>query len=346
MKHYLAVTLLLLLDPGYANHAPRALQSNGGKSGKTVKSVKSTKSGKITKSGKDQHPSCDENADLVARYGTQLCPDEVAARFDRVDGAGIQTDGLPHFLQPTYSAPVSDAFATGGQVALTFEQAVSVCVTKCENDPGCDAVYVRETTVASVVPNTGKPDYQCLMVNSDLGPGAYLSYYPNGLPCSCTTQAATFIKKAGTALPAFEDVQCNVDSSTEAMQSAVGCAVGAVTDPEICGPLLTDDFMEFVRPGIMCVAQNGGGQAVEACFGCIVSSGDAIASDICPVDAVDTTPLFRNPQRCGSVCLGETCAALLETALLCNSGAAVTFGPDGYSGGLINGPDFQCPMVE
>merc|ERR1711966_506016 len=116
---------------------------------------------------------CDQDANLVARYGTQLCPAELAAKFERIDGSGIQTQGLPHFNRPAYSAPVSEEFTTGGH-----------------------AVSIVERTVDSVEPKTGKPEFRCLMVNTDLGPGAYVIAYPeeNPVPCSCSVQSSVFLK--------------------------------------------------------------------------------------------------------------------------------------------------------
>merc|ERR1711966_210439 len=149
---------------------------------------------------------------------------EMGAKFDRIDGSGIQTQGLPHFNRPAYSAPVSEEFTTGGQVALTFDQAA----------PGCDAVSIVERTVDSVEPKTGKPEFRCLMVNTDLGPGAYVIAYPeeNPVPCSCSVQSSVFLKLP-VKVPNFEEVQCNINRSTEAFFAGINCSLGAVADPAI-----------------------------------------------------------------------------------------------------------------
>ena len=281
----------------------------------------------------------------MARYGTQLCPAEVAAKFDRIDGSGIQTQGLPHFNRPAYSAPVSEEFTTGGQVALTFDQAASVCVTKCAKDPGCDAVSIVERTVDSVEPKTGKPEFRCLMVNTDLGPGAYVIAYPeeNPVPCSCSVQSSVFLKLP-VKVPNFEEVQCNINRSTEAFFAGINCSLGAVTDPAICGPVLTDDFNKFWRPGILCLAQNGGAAAVDACFRCVKSQNFENGTfDVCPADATDMTTILRS--KCADACPLDKCETLLESGTLCALGAPMVFEGGVNHGGEIAGPDFVCPPV-
>lgn len=346
MKYYVAA-LLLLLDPAACVNPFGDGKRRPPKGCKTSKNVK----------------QCDQDADLVARYGAQLCPAAVADNFERLDGFGITTNGLPHFLQPTYSAPLSDEFTTGGQVALTFEQAVSVCVTKCMNDPGCTAVNVLERTVNSVNPQTGKPEFQCLMVNAALGrgdlgrehdrAGAYIiDYGENGVPCTCSyVQSTTFHKfrsgKGAPYVPSFEAVQCNINSSSQGIEGGIGCMLGAVTDEAICGALLTDDWNTYMAPGITCVLTNGGVTAVQACLACL-NTKDDLASDYCPVSADDMSTVFRSPERCATECLGATCETALQTALLCATGAPMTFDPNDSRppGGYINGPDFACPPVE
>jgi len=342
MKHYVTA-LLLLLDPATcANPFRTAPRKPPSKACKTAKNNKGLE--------------CAQDADLVARYGPQLCPNQVAAEFDQLDMTSIRISagGINHFLQPTYSSPVSDFFATNGQVALTFEQTVSVCVTRCQNDPGCDAVEVKEKKADNPKYPTGKPDFECLMINTGLGPGAYLSPHDpkGGEPCPCMVQHTIFLKLP-SKVPYFEDVQCNIDGRGTALQAGVGCTVGQITDPVICGALLTDDWNQYVAPAIGCLAQNGGGDALEACMGCLnAQTPNNTSSDICPDSTADATTMFRDPQKCATACLGAMCEMLLQKMMLCVTGAPLQYEEGaGYGGGvinrnLINGPDFMCPSVE
>lgn len=326
---YSAFSLLLLLNPAACDNPFRT---------DTKKKYRPK-----SKGGKKGQPQCDQDAFLVARYGYQLCPNELDAKFERIDGSRIQSYGLPHFNKPTYSAPVSDVFDTIGLVALTFDQAISVCVTKCENDSGCDAVSVRERP-ANRYPS-GKLSYRCEMVNTDLGPGSYVQAVPQDYidNAQCTAQTSVFKKIGAAIVPSFEEVQCNITPSNEAMNAGIACTLGAITDPAICGALLTDDWNKYFAPGVLCVAQNGGAEAVNACFTCVAGQPPYSYPSICPVDAADTSTILRN--QCADECLADKCETPLLSTQLCQLGAPLMHTDGQNRAGEITGPDFVCPPV-
>ena len=138
-----------------------------------------------------------------------------------------------------------------------------------------------------------------------------------------------------------------MNRSSGALTAAIGCTLGAVADPAICGPLLTDDFNQYWGTAILCVVQNGGAEAVDACFSCLKTQ-EFGTLDVCPADATDMTTVLRS--QCADVCLLDKCETAIQAAALCSLGAPRVFetgmGEEGFHiGGEIAGPDFACPPV-
>lgn len=322
----------------------------------------SSKSGKSTKSSKNI--KCEQDEFLVALYGKQLCPSQVEDKFTKLENTFIETRGLQNFLQPHFSTPIIDTYSSFGQIDLTHEQAESICVTKCENDPLCGAVHVQtrmRPPGEECTPYTGKPRHSCIMINPDFGPGAYLKHLPEEVaePVS-GIETVTFFKKSSSPLPSFDLVQCNIDGTGTNVSVAIGCQLSGGQNPneETCEALLTDDWNAYMGPAIGCLfAIDYNGTALSGCLECVTAEATIVTEDICPTYAGDNTTIIQDPLRCGDVCFPESCEEQVATALLCVMGAPIIYDSslNAVFGGLgVNSPEspeghfeaFTCPSVE
>ena len=323
-----------------------AMDDGSGKSGKG-----SGKSGKGSgKSGKgSSNDKCDQDDFLVERYGKQLCSSQIENLFTKIEeSACIVTDGLQNFNAPDFSGPTVDTFQTYGRIALIREQAESVCVTMCENNPACAAVQVYSPVI---VEKGGKPIYFCTMVNPELGPGAYLEL--DSEDRKEDVNPVVFLKKsADVEIPPL--VPCDVDGAN--IGTSVYCQLNLVYGvtpptgldiPAICDPLLTDDYVAYIAPAITCLAEN---DAIAGCLECLLGEGGAFAKDICPIGDDDEDTFIRG--ACKAQCidalpLQTSCEGEIQTALLCANGAPFALRDTGdrfYYGGQFNGPLYTCPI--
>jgi len=313
--------------------------------------------------GRPLRPGCAQDADMVARFGPQLCQNAIQAQFDRFENHVIETGGLQNFLQPDFSPPLIDTFSTKGRLALTYEQVQSVCITKCQKDSNCGAVEIAESFPGEERSKcspayTGKSFFRCVMVNPALGPGAYLKRVTQDqVELDKRNKAVvTFVKKSGPSLTSFEDIACNIDVAE--LFKAVNCRLGQGDD---CDTLLTADFEKFVAPGIFCVfgqgvlkagfttatslaAQQAGGVAVSDCFGCLSEAVKFETRDICPISATDNSTIILD--KCGDLCFPGVCESDIATGMLCISGAPPSIFNGNLTTAIVNGPDFTCPSFE
>jgi len=336
---------------------PAPASESGQNDASLYSSAASSKSGKSTKSTK-----CEQDESLVALYGKQLCPSQVKDKFTKLENTYIETRGLQNFLQPDFSTPIIDTYSSYGQIDLTQEQAESICVTKCGNEPLCGAVHVRNTLRPpgeECNAYTGKPRHSCIMINPDFGPGAYLRQVPEEVaePVSGIV-TATFLKKSSSSLPRFDLIQCNISIGTN-VKVAIGCQLsqGLNPDEDTCDALLTEDWNEYMRPAVECLLNvDSTGGALNACLDCVNIESPTDVEDVCPAYAGDNTTIILDPEKCGSVCSPDDCEKEVATALLCVMGAPIIYDSivDDFLGGSgVNRPEppeaeghfeaFTCP---
>lgn len=192
--------------------------------------------------------------------GPYLTADEIAKAFDKEDRAFIETWGLQN-LKEGFSPPIVDVFTSLGRIDISLEQAETLCVSRCHNNPNCKAVMIVGDKRSLY-----KVDYGCIFFNPDLGGGAYII---RGLGTEFKNDFAVYTKKdEDTAFPSFDDVACNINAGT--IEDDIGCALtcGAnVTclDEDPCkSNRLTSDFQNYILPAVDCLGQTAFGEVFAA----------------------------------------------------------------------------------
>jgi len=259
-----------------------------------------------------------------------------------------------------------DAVSTGDEIK-------TVCMSKCADNPICDAVHIYNLRDleedAAVAPGTfpDGTDWTCIFVNADLGP-AFLTDTGIDAIDGYAYISAVLIKKNKTFRDSSEAV-CNIPSgyttlgpgvSVPSFNLALGCAIGDpnLKDSPLCPVFMTNDFMEHVFPAANCVgeaavakAQNrtAYGPAVEACLKCIDGLVRQVPCDIMAANVCTANSEFNYLDKCAAKCPDE-CRAKLQTSILCTAGSPYT-SSDGK--GCINKafddgrtPDFTCPAYK
>ena len=292
---------------------------------------------------------------LELRFGPQLSPDKVAEKFDKLTGVTITSRGLQNFDTPGFSTPLIDNFSTLGQLAFSFKEMESVCVTRCYKNPACKAVNVYDCGCEE---DEEKPTIACDFFNPDLGPGAYIADVPAILANKFldTNTNSLYIKKAGNAVfPSFDEVACDISQLT--VETDIGkfskcfylcfstcVAAGGDDDEECAGQCypkcitdleLTNDFVEYILPAAGCLGSFGdeevttnGTEVTTNCLTCLTSNQVQGSTGTCTAND-DASHIRR---LCRDVCYkvpldDETtlnlsdCEPALQAAMLCYGGS-------------------------
>mmetsp|Transcript_24058 Transcript_24058/g.51018 ORF Transcript_24058/g.51018 Transcript_24058/m.51018 type:complete len:329 (+) Transcript_24058:63-1049(+) len=289
---------------------------------------------------------CTQDEDLVERYGEQLCPDEIAEKFEAPTDQLVAAPG-ELALQPGFKG-FSVEFQTydkDGADGLTWEQVQSVCLTECDKSPKCDFVTICPCPlIPGNFNDTCEVDkWACLSYVPAFKPGGQMvdvpdeGEVPGGFP---QPSAVTYTKAGLSTFPPYES--CDVSVLT--LEAGIGCIIGKITDASLCGSILTDDFYSYVVPAIGCYSQAAPAK-FQSCLACLIEKNGA-PGDICSEDD-DPNNIYRG--ACGVECFDETtadCEDEIKTALLCvANGAFVQFGGREYGGdiGGIGSDPYVCP---
>ena len=285
-------------------------------------------------------------SDVALRFGPQLPPNAIDAQFDKINGAFIATEGLQNFASPKFSTPMIDAFSTLGQLALSFEEVQSVCVSRCPNNPDCKAVGVYGPRVGTCDCTSGeegetKTPYSCTFINPDLGPGAYIAQEPEGYRDILEEPGVVYTKKAGnpTVVPSYDDVACNITTST--IVDDITCYYGCLNRNFNTNIAENPEFPNSCFYN--CFIVNNGDQS-ECQSTCIAQ---------CATDDCELTSDFRDYILPATGCLASFGAEVLDSCLTCLTSSAYSIASictandeQNFIRGLCHDECYEVPLTE
>ena len=303
---------------------------------------------------------------LELRFGPQLSPEKVAHKFDKLTGVTTTSKGLQNFDTPGFSTSLVDYFSTRRQLAISYDEMVSVCVTRCNNNPACKAVEVYDCGCGE---DEEKTSIACDFFNPDLGPGAYIADNSALLANNLGSNTSLYIKKAGNAVfPSFDEVACDISAFTVEADikdyygcflpclsgcepDNLGCKQQCYVDGQLCvasKDRLTNDFVDYILPAAGCL-DNFSGPEVTAnvtanCLTCLTeraegSTGICAANDNAShVRGLCRDVCYKVPLDDGTIDL-SLCEPALQAGMLCFNGSPELLGVNRKD----NTTPFACP---
>ena len=166
------------------------------------------------------------------------------------------------------------------------------------------------------------------------------AYKPDLEPNGVWNEAWTKLDMCESSKP------CDVSGPDLGTAAQCYLEINPALTPEICGPLLTPDFLEYLAPAADCLVAAGGGlpHLLFICLLCTQTIGNCnVEEKICDPER----SIIRN--LCVDECYSpaqQECESVIQTGLLCVTSSPPAVDDAGIIyGGMNFGPDYECSAL-
>lgn len=336
------------------------------------------------KDKKSKGPTAEPTAEPTAaplsaielRYGP-LASDELMGTYEVIPNVISRETGL-NTLPNVRSQAMLRVFVDASGMGYSNDEFKRVCISTCEEDPLCTATLFYSTAGSKGLPNSDL--LRCRFFDPTLGPLYYdttfmdyaMEYHPDD-PFFGYTEASFFYKKGSPAPINFAAIGCDIPPAPEQLAAAVCLFTPPQQQSPECATLLTADYVQFMAPAMMCMAQAAtqAGQdpsaVIGSCLGCVTDVGDkndpanqwgdvnvcvGWMSRACNDDPeIPVAGFFGSNGSCSEFC-PASCTEELKIAAVCAGGQNKVYSPgvdvNSVNGGCIGRgipglADFTCP---